>query len=144
MTRYFDASALVKGYVDEPGSDAVRRMLSSGARVATSRIAFAEVASAIARRCRNGDLTAATRDRVFATMTRDAQSCQRLDVSDEVVRGAMSLVRDHPLRGFDALHLASCLLLARSLPVGPEFVCSDAGLLRAASACGLRVVNPET
>ena len=51
--RYFDSSALVKRYVREPGSERVRAWLRA-APAATSRIAFAEVAAAAARRSRQG------------------------------------------------------------------------------------------
>jgi predicted nucleic acid-binding protein len=44
VTRYFDASALVKRYVQETGSVAVRQLLASGI-IATSRLSEVEVAS---------------------------------------------------------------------------------------------------
>jgi hypothetical protein len=55
VTRYFDASALAKRYLDEAGSASVRRLSASGT-VATSRLSEIEVTSAVERRIREGVL----------------------------------------------------------------------------------------
>ena len=62
--HYFDASALAKRYVREIGSQSVRRLLAAGV-AATSRLSEVEVASAIARRAREGVLSAEQRDRCW-------------------------------------------------------------------------------
>ena len=45
---YFDASALVKLLVDEPGSDLAARVWDESDAVVTSRISYPEVAAALA------------------------------------------------------------------------------------------------
>ena len=139
--RYFDSSALVKRYVREPGSDRVREWLRTGP-AATSRVALAEVAAAAARRCREGDLSAASLERLLMQLERDFTRLAVVEVTDDVNRRVLRLVREHPLRGFDALHLASCQLLASGAPGAVEFVCCDRDLLRAAEACGLACLDP--
>ena len=42
MTLYLDTSSLVKLYVAEPGSDAVRKLVDDATVVATSSIAYTE------------------------------------------------------------------------------------------------------
>jgi predicted nucleic acid-binding protein len=60
---YFDASALVKAYIWEVGTDDVRQVLrearaaTPAARILTSRIAYAEAMSAVSRREAAGQLT---------------------------------------------------------------------------------------
>jgi predicted nucleic acid-binding protein len=56
VTRYFDASALVKRYVRETGSVMVRRLLAAGI-VASSRLSEVEVSSGVIRRAREGAFT---------------------------------------------------------------------------------------
>ena len=68
--HYFDASALAKRYVREIGSQTVRRLLGAGV-AATSRLSEVEVASAIARRAREGVLSPEQRDRLLATLSDD-------------------------------------------------------------------------
>ena len=52
MTLYLDTSSLVKLYVAEPGSDAVRKLVSQATVVATAGIAYPETRAALARRRR--------------------------------------------------------------------------------------------
>ena len=55
MTLYLDTSSLVKLYVDEPGSDAVHRLVGTATAVATSSIAYTETRAALTRRRRERD-----------------------------------------------------------------------------------------
>ena len=56
MTLYLDTSSLVKLYVAEPGSDAVRKLVDDATVVATSSIAYTETRAALARRRRERGL----------------------------------------------------------------------------------------
>jgi hypothetical protein len=52
-------------------------------------------------------------------------------------------VRWHPLRGFDAIHLAAAIWLKREIGSQVEFWVSDEGLEAAAWKERLAVINPE-
>lgn len=139
---YFDASALAKRYVHEPETASVRRLLDRGVP-ATSRSSEIEVASAVVRRSREGRLSAASRDRVLAQLRQDVAAMFVVEPSREVVDIACALLRRHPLRGADAIQLASCLHLAGQLEAATEFVVYDAVLAAAARAEGIEVLNPS-
>jgi predicted nucleic acid-binding protein len=64
-----DTSSLVKLYVAEPGTDAVRQLTEEAAIVATSVIAYPETRAALARRRRERALSAAA----FGTAERAAR-----------------------------------------------------------------------
>ena len=49
----------------------------------------------------------------------------------------------HPLRGFDAIHLASALMLKRALGEEVIFAAADVRLLQAAGAERLQALNVE-
>jgi uncharacterized protein len=66
-----------------------------------------------------------------------------VELQGEVLLLARDLIKRRPLRGFDAIHLASALTLGRELGEPITFVAADARLLDAAKAKKLRVVNPE-
>ena len=110
LIAYLDASALVKRYVEETGSATVRRVLTSPA-VTTSRLSEVEIASALARRCREGTLSRHERDRALAAIPRDVASLYVVDLTAEVTRTSLALLARHPLRTGDAIQLASCLYL---------------------------------
>jgi predicted nucleic acid-binding protein len=139
VTRYFDASALVKRYVRETGSVIVRRLLASGI-VATSRLSEVEVASGIVRRAREGAFTPARRDRALAALLRDMPAFAIVEVIPEVAADARALLLRHPLRASDGIQLASCLYLQRQLNQRVPFVAFDQRLVDAAGAEGMAVV----
>jgi predicted nucleic acid-binding protein len=136
--RYFDASALVKRYVREPGSLKVRRLLSAGVP-ATSRLSAVEIASALTRRAREGAFTNAERDRAIASLERDLSSLLVVELTAEVVQRAQALLRRWPLRAGDAVQLASGLYLRAELDEPVTFVAYDERLMDAARHEGLRI-----
>ena len=133
---YFDSSALVKRYVEEPGSTEVQSLLETQL-AATSRLTETEVASALARRCREGAFSAANRDRAFLALRRDLRSIYRVELTPAVSRRSLELLKKYPLRAADALQLASCLELREQLGLPVLFVAFDIRLGEAASGEGL-------
>ena len=107
-----------------------------------------EITSAFARRLRDGTLTL----HEFTTV-RDAfrNDClvdyQVMPPTMAIVDYACALLERHPLRAYDALHLATALsaqqfLTTRGYPP-LTFLCADDTLNRAAMAEGLVVDNPN-
>jgi hypothetical protein len=71
------------------------------------------------------------------------ESYVRVDLRDEILRLARDLIRQHPLRGFDAIHLASALSVKRAVGEDLTFGAVDVRLLRAAESEGLTSINVE-
>lgn len=143
MTRYFDASALVKRYVREAGTNTVRRLLALGT-AATSRLSEVEVSSAIVRRAREAAFTIEQRDRMLAALQRDVPALAIVELIPEITADARTLLLRHPLRAGDAVQLASCLYLQRQLAQPVPFVAFDGRLALAARAEGLTVVSARS
>lgn len=57
MIVYLDTSALVKLYVDEPGTQEVARWIQRATAVSTSRVSYVEARAAFARRYRERALS---------------------------------------------------------------------------------------
>jgi predicted nucleic acid-binding protein len=133
MILYLDTSSLVKLYVDEPGSAEVRERLELAEIATTSVVAYPEARAALARRRRERSLTLAGHRRAKAALDRDWPRVLSLDVSTQLARSAGDLAERHRLRGFDALHLASYLAIAREFPAEDvRFSSADRTLERAA------------
>lgn len=141
MITFLDASALVKNYIEEDGSSEVRGCLAS-TLPAISRLTLVEVASALARRCREGDLSTWDRDRLLADLREDADALYLLELAPEVVSSAQELLVRHPLRAADAIQLSSCLVLQRWMARPVSFAAFDRRLLDAAEQEGLDTVRP--
>lgn len=111
---YLDSSALVKLYVQETGSEDVRRWVVHAPVATTSHIAHVEVRAAVARRVREH------------LMAHDAAH-------------AASLREDYPLRGMDAIHLASARWIKGSIGLPITFAVWGVRLGQSARHAGLDV-----
>jgi predicted nucleic acid-binding protein len=153
---YLDASALVKYYIAERGSAWVRRQLFSMWRpgdvlqqiAATTLLSNVEVVCALRRAHRSGRIGAAglgSAEHRFLVDMRERY--QILDADLDTVLRAVKLAERHPLRAYDAMHLATALMAAETLVrqgLPPcTFVSSYDRLLAAARAEGLRTENPN-
>lgn len=140
MIRFFDASALVKRYVREAGTDRVGTLLDTH-HPAISRFSLVDITSALTRRTRQGDLSADEYDRLIRQMDEDTCSLLVVEVTPAVVGIARHLLRKHPLRAGDALQIASCLFLKQRTGIAAEFVGFDRRQNDAARGEGLDVVT---
>lgn len=145
---FFDTSALSKHYQPEPGTAVVDGLLAEpDSRHLISRLSMVELHSALAKRVRAGQLTAAEFWMLTRRFRADVRTKRlrvvRVQVSHFV--SAEQLIRRHGLtenlRTLDALQLAVALDLNE--PGNPiTFVCADQALCAIAVAEGLVVVNP--
>lgn len=125
---YLDSSALVKLVIEEPESAALEDHLQGEPLLATSRIALIEVLRATS--------LANPAPEVRIAAGRLLASCMLVDVSDDLLRSAVSLT-SATVRTLDAIHLASALRIDPD-----EFVAYDRRLLDAALADGLAASSP--
>ncbi len=140
---YLDTSALVKRYIVEAGTPVVQTLATRHGPVATAKIAYAEVHAGFARKRREGRLSEREYTSACGLFESDWQAYVRLDLQDEVLVLARDLLRKHPLKGFDAIHLASAIRLRTALAEDMMFAAADARLLNAARAERLRALNVE-
>lgn len=134
---YLDTSALAKIYLPESGSDALEAMLLGRRDLIVSDLAATELASAVARRTREGELAAGQGRRIYLRLVRDLESGEfrRAEITGNTHREAEKLLmgvgRRVPLRAADALHLALA-----SLADARAFVTFDKKMWLAAVALG--------
>lgn len=141
---YFDTSALIKRFVQGKGSPLANSLAQQKLPLATATIAYAEVFSGLTRKLREGQLAATPYRIACRQFERDWLSYVRVELQQNILFLARDLIQRHPLRGFDALHLASAISLARALAEPVTFVAADRRLLKAGEAESLRVVDIET
>ena len=143
---YLDTSALVKLYVREPGTERLLQLVATAQhKFAILALTPVEFHSAIRRRERSGDIGRAAADDLLRRFARHLESrFLRQSVSEPVLETALSLIDRYPLRAYDAIQLAGCLILRASAGVEqPVFTSADEEQLRAAAAEGLVSLNPR-
>ncbi|RJX24930.1 MAG: PIN domain-containing protein [Dethiobacter sp.] len=144
MICYFDTSALVKLYVEEDGSDIVTKAVERCSLVSTSKVAYAEARAAFARSRREGILTEIDYEDIRENFQEDWTSYFSLEVTDRIIMKTGKLVERYCLRGFDAIHLASAIVLAESLKEEELLTgCWDARLWEAFRKAGFKIIPPE-
>jgi len=137
MILYIDTSALVKRYFQEPYSDEVLSKWKSATQIVTSSVAYAETMASMYRKQREEDLAETLIQRIADSFHQDWGSFIRVEVNNELNGYIDRVVKGYPLRGFDAIHLASAMVIHERIPEDFLFVCFDDRLARAARSEGL-------
>jgi predicted nucleic acid-binding protein len=134
---FFDTSALIKRYVNEPGRREVLHLLRRNECVVSALLPV-EVRSALRRRVAEGTLDEARVLAMLKRFTADRAFWTFIEVSREVLASAEALGAAHPLRALDAIHVASAQVFASRLGrVNVLFVSADERQSSAAAAIGL-------
>ncbi len=136
MRVFFDSSAFVKRYVREAGSDAVLQWCDQASEILLSGIALAEIVSGFCRLQREAQITDSQYRQLKSLLLADVEDAAICDLTPMVLAQAISSLEANVLRGMDAIHIGSALVLKAEL-----FVTSDQRQLAAAQRCGLRVVS---
>ncbi|MDY7103735.1 MAG: type II toxin-antitoxin system VapC family toxin [Actinomycetota bacterium] len=133
---YFDASAFVKLVVEESGSDLASALWDGSDAVVSSRLAYPEVCAALAAAHRNDTLTDADYEDVRVPWDDFWSAVRPVGLTRAIEQDAGALAPRRALRGADAVHLASALVVR-----SPELVVAawDRRLHGAAVAEGLAV-----
>ena len=145
-----DASALVKRYVVESGSDTMNRLFDSvdARRMSCLMLGAAEVASVLIRKRNAGRISskafAAAQDALLREVIL-ATEFATLPASNEDVLAALAFLDQHSLSATDAVLLRVTLDIQDGAVAEDRIVvvASDGRLLRAARAEGLDVIDAE-
>jgi uncharacterized protein len=142
VTLYLDTSSLVRLYVAEPGSDAVRKLVDTAKVVATSSIAYTETRAALARRRRERALRPAAFASAKKTFEAEWPRYFTVAVTSTLCRQAGELAERYRLRAYDSVHLAAFSEVAREAGVrDTTFSSFDAALSRAARSLARTLIR---
>jgi uncharacterized protein len=140
---FLDSSALVKRYVTEADSAAVRSAIRRDPYVAVAAITIAEIRAALAAAHRVGRIpNAVAYSRTTDQLKLDWPRYVSIDVDRTIAEHAGDLAERHALRGYDAVQLACGLVAAQSgrRRRAMHFGTFDLSLRHAAEAEGLPVL----
>lgn len=152
---YLDASAVVKYFHAEPGTQWVRQFVDAKGEGDLSRLnqiyianlSLAEVPAAFAILARNKQIRERVRDAMFkAFLDSIGEPFGLVNVTTDFAYIAGELTQKYPLKGYDAIQLAVALDVNQALneqELDLIFVASDNTLLLAARAEGLAAENPH-
>lgn len=148
---FWDASGLTKRYYVEVGSSSVDAVFNAAAtcQMVTTYWGYAETHASLLRK-RNRREMSGPAFRTALTLLRGEigynPDWQLLTIEDTSVLAGIDLLLRHNLNSADGAVLATYLRYVRAQPPGAPpsvLIAADTRLVRAASAEGLSVLNPE-
>jgi predicted nucleic acid-binding protein len=100
---YFDTSVVVKRYIQEPGSEQVRRLLRRN-ELLSSTLTPVEIVSALCKHRREGGLSSNALAGILRRVTSDCAGWELVEVNGTVLDRARELLQGvTPLRTLDAI-----------------------------------------
>lgn len=133
---YFDSSAFVKLVVEEPGSELAAELWDGCDAAVSSQLAYPEVRAALAAAGRGGRLAPAELRRAEDAWQDYWAATRAVELTASVTAEAGRLAGRHALRGADAVHLASLLVVGATTVL---FAVWDQRLRSAAADVGVLV-----
>ena len=137
MILFCDTSALIKLYIVEEGSDALKTQLSLAEAVVVCRIAWAEAHAALSRRAREVPQDASSIEQAKAALKADWPHFVVLEIDQPLVERAGEYADTFALRGYDSIQLAAAFETGRISQLPIFFACFDTRLNKAAKLLGM-------
>lgn len=139
MILFCDTSALIKLYLTEAHSDAVKTLLAQADVVAGCRIAWAEACAALSRRGRESPTDMPLIEQARQYLTKDWPHYLIIEVTQHVVEQAGDYADAFALRGYDSVQLAAAHQAQQISGMSVMFACFDLRLNKAAQLLGMEV-----
>ncbi len=147
---FFDSSALLKCYIKETGTVWTRGLIDAKPpnEILIAQVTGVEIIAAITRRLRAGATSAVDAAQAISAFRNDLQSrFEIVALSTTLIEEAMDVAELHGLRGYDAIQLATALLVEAGMTakgIGPlTLISADVELNQAAQAEGLLTDDPN-
>ena len=139
MILYCDSSALVKRYVSEHGSAAIRAAINRADAVGTSAIGCVEVVATFAKLVLMGRISESVGLRLIGAFRDDRPGLVIGELIPETFGLAEKFAWSYFLRGYDSVHLASAYLWQTLLEASVTVATFDEPLWHASNLAGLSV-----
>ncbi len=140
MIVYFDSSSIVKLFFDEQYSELARRVKDETDTAFTSIISYPEVLSAFNRAFQEGCCKKTDIENIRIEFQRIWNNFRWIRVNEKLINSTMGLIFNYNLRGYDAVHLASALIIKDEGDISDLFFsCFDRNLNKAAKKEGFLI-----
>jgi len=139
---FCDTSALLKLYIVETGSEALKALIAEAEAVAVCRIAWAEAYAALSRRAREAPQDAALIEQAKGALAADWPRFVVLEIDQTLAELAGEYADTFALRGYASIQLAAAFEAGRIAQTPIRFAGFDARLNKAAKVLGLSCLDP--
>ena len=136
MNIFFDSSALAKRYIIEEKSEKVSDAFLKAKKIFVSIFCMPEVFSALNRLKREKKINKEQYSQIKLAIYEDFKLFDVCSLGESVLREAIGILENHPLKSLDALQLASALIMSADF-----FACSDKHLLSIARKTKIGIID---
>lgn len=143
---YLDASAWVKRYYREIGTNWVQDLFAQNSAIACASLGFIEVIATLARKRKAQEISDFSLKQKAQELEEDWKHFIQIQLTHEAVDMAKKLAIQLALRGADTVHLASALLLQSRLTEKNDrliLITSDGELKKASQSLDLIAIDPD-
>lgn len=142
-THFFDTSALVKRYHEEPGIEAVDSIIDGDGTVVITSLSVIKAVSAFRRKQNSEDIPRTAVDGFIGAFFREALAeFVILPLHETLFDRSFELVLRDDLRTLDSLQLSAALAVDSTVD-DLRFMCADIELVAVADQRGLDTTNPN-
>lgn len=134
MRVFFDSSAFVKRYIQEAGTEEILAWCDRATEIALAGIALPEIISAFCRLRRESRIDNTQYRQLKTLLLADIEDAAICDLTPLVIARTIAALEASALRGMDAIHIGSALIMQADV-----FITADERQVRAALRAGLRV-----
>lgn len=143
MILYLDTSALVKRYVQEPGTPEVLALIDLADTAGSVVMTQVEMAAAFARAVRLNLVEPGEAEAAWNDFLSDWPAFARLSLTPAALDRASRLAWEYGLRGYDAVHFSAALTWQDGLETPITLATYSRELWRAAQKAGMAAWPPE-
>ncbi|TGK84406.1 PIN domain-containing protein [Leptospira montravelensis] len=141
MFYYLDSSVLVKKYFDEYASDTVLNIWKENRYLAISQVGYSEILATINKKQKIEKFSDKVKENIIKQFKSDWDQLVKINVDHTINSELERIHSKYLLRGFDAIHLVSAIILFNELEEKTFFLSADDNLATAAKKDGLNIGN---
>jgi predicted nucleic acid-binding protein len=136
---YLDSSVLIKKYFDEFASELVLKIWNENRYFAISQVGYSEILGTINKKQKIDKFSDKVKTSITKQFKRDWDELIKINVDQTINLELERIHSKYLLRGFDAIHLVSAIILFRELEEETLFLSADDNLAKAAKKDGLNI-----
>ncbi|MFH1076058.1 MAG: type II toxin-antitoxin system VapC family toxin [Pseudomonadota bacterium] len=133
---------MVKKYFNETASDEVISLWVESEAIVVSTVAYAEAMASFYRKKREVGLSKKIFGKILESFHYDWTTFIHVHINNDLDTIIHRIISTHGLRGFDAIHLASAIVVQKEIQDSFLFVCFDRNLVKAGQAEGVKTFPP--
>jgi uncharacterized protein len=141
MKLFFDTSALVKKYINEPGSDKVDELMENADQIYISVITEIEMLSTFKRLLVEKAITSNDYEILTNEFIFDYQYFNQITFDQDISNNAKKIIEKYQLKSLDSIQLGTAVYLENSFDY---FIACDEKLLKAGKKVNIETINPMT